>query len=529
MKKLLLELKNNKIIKLVFSLVFSIMIIIDKNIVYNGNIFSKIDELYIINFKVFDYILIVLLFIIIYILLSLLIMLLDKCNINVDNKKVNKKFYIIVFILLFLNWLPYVLSYFPFGIYADTEYQIEQAISHHLNNRHPIFNTMIITLFVDIGKCFDSLKIGLQLYSIFQLLLSLSIITYFIGWLKRRNVPNIYLILTILFYMFFPLIPLYVVSFWKDTLFSLFLLLYVLNIYDVVLTDGKFICNFKGIIIHSLLIFLVAFSRNNGIYIVIVTSIFLIKRYFNIKFFKKIILFLLVCIVLIQIPIFNYLNINTAFVENLGVPIQQICYVVSSNGKMNTNDKEFIDKLMPINDIKETYTPALVDSIKFSSGFNEEFLNNNKIEFFKVWFSLLKQNPKKYIEAYLLNTIGFYDIFKSSDVAYTNTTNWYDVEEKLGIKQDDYINKFFGKSIRKYLEPKKHYSSAIFVWLLILSFIICIIKKNNYLQLIPLLVTVATLFLAVPLAFSFRYLYILTLALPLLLISPCLTVKRKKY
>ena len=57
MNKILDEFKNNIFIKIVYSIIFSFMIIIDKNIVYNGNIFSKINEYYINSFNIFDYLL----------------------------------------------------------------------------------------------------------------------------------------------------------------------------------------------------------------------------------------------------------------------------------------------------------------------------------------------------------------------------------------------------------------------------------------------------------------------------------------
>ena len=522
MNKILDEFKNNIFIKIVYSIIFSFMIIIDKNIVYNGNIFSKINEYYINSFNIFDYLLLLAIIILTYIFLSIIIVLLDNKNIKILNKKIDKKIYVLIFILLLIAWLPYVLSYFPFGIYYDTEVQIKQAIGHHLNNRHPIFNTMIITLFVDIGKSFNNLKLGLQLYSIFQLLVSLFTITYFISWLAKKGISNKYIFFTTLFYMFFPIFPLYVVSFWKDTLFSIFLFLYVINLIDISIKNKDNLLNIKNILYHCSLIFLVAFSRNNGIYIVLISRVFVIKKCFNNKLFRRLCILELLCITIIQIPIFNYLKINTPFSENLGVPIQQISYVVSDHGKIEKSDKKIINNIIPIDVIKEVYTPAIADKIKFDSNFNEEYLEKNKVSFFKVWFHLLRKNPNRYVKAYLLNTIGFYDIFKSSDVAYINTTNWPQVDEDLGITQDDYIKTIFGKSIRNILEPKYYISVAIFVWVLLLSIVLCLVKKKTILYLIPLLITVATLFLAVPLAFSFRYLFVLVLSFPLIIISPLL-------
>lgn len=42
--------------------------------------------------------------------------------------------------------------------------------------------------------------------------------------------------------------------------------------------------------------------------------------------------------------------------------------------------------------------------------FNTEFLNTHQSEFIKVWLSLLVKNPKLYLEAWELNTCGFWGL-----------------------------------------------------------------------------------------------------------------------
>lgn len=509
------ELKQNKIIKIIFSILFSIMLFLDNKLVYNDNIFSNIKEIYFKKFQLIDILYILIIITIIYIIITLLKMIIDKLEFKIG-KQNNKKIFIIIFITLIICWLPYVLSYFPFGIFSDTRQQISQALSGSLDNRHPLLGTLLIKIFIDIGMLFKDLKFGIQLYSIFQLLLMAGVISYFIYWLYKKKVPNIYLILTIIFYGFFKLIPIYVISLWKDTIFSAVLFLYIIDIADISISKFKNLEDKNKIIKHCILIFLVSFLRNNGLYITIITETLLLLIYKK----NTIIIFELILFLIIQGPIYNYSKINTPFVENLGIPLQQVAYSVCENKNIDEKDLAFIYNIIPIENLKQSYAPANVDTIKWNEQFNDEYLNKNKIKFFKTWFQILLKNPNSYIKAYLLNTFGYWDINKSSNVGYMSITNWPNVEELIGLTQDDYIKQITGKSIRKYIEPKSFYSSALFTWILLLSLTMSLIKKKNILPLIPLVATILTILVAAPLAFSFRYLYILTFALPFIIIYP---------
>lgn len=65
---------------------------------------------------------------------------------------------------------------------------------------------------------------------------------------------------------------------------------------------------------------------------------------------------------------------------------------------------------MPLEKYKDNYSPGLVDHFKWSSDFNTEFFNTHQSEFIKVWLSLLVKNPKLYLEAWELNTCGFWGL-----------------------------------------------------------------------------------------------------------------------
>ena len=104
------------------------------------------------------------------------------------------------------------------------------------------------------------------------------------------------------------------------------------------------------------------------------------------------------------------LNINTGYVEKIGIPLQQISYVIVYNGNITEEQEEYLESIMSTDLVKIKYRPWNVDYIKFDAEVNEELIKNNKLKFFKTWIQLFIQNPDMYIKAYLLNITGFWNI-----------------------------------------------------------------------------------------------------------------------
>ena len=280
------------------------------------------------------------------------------------------------------------------------------------------------------------------------------------------------------------------------------------------------------------------FLRNNGIYVVFATTLIILLA-FKKEIFKQLRIFticsittLIICLI-IQGPVYKYYNWTNSFKENVGVLLQQISYVVVNNGNITEEQVEFINNLCPTDIIKKYYNPCVVDKIKNSKEFNVEFLTKNKKEFFKVWFQLFLQNPSSYIKAYLLNTIGFWDVNKSTKDGYISMEKWQTldaIDPRVAHEQSDLIEKITNKSIRNILEPKATISSAIFLFITLIGMVITIYKKRykNLVIYAPIILTYFTILIAVPLAFSLRYVYISVLSVPISLIIPFLKTKNEE-
>lgn len=540
------QLKNNKIyffIKIFFCIAFSFSIMMDSSLVFGGDIVGKLSDNYFTNITFYNIGIFILTFLISYLVITVIEVIVDKLknkiysNKNIEHK--NKKIFFIAFVIILVLWMPYILSFFPGGVFADTIVSINEALGRtRLYNHNPVLYTLILRLFLKVGMLFSNTNgqlLGLMFFTVAQVLVMDGVISYYIYWTYNKGLSLKYIILEILFFGLFKLIPLYAISLWKDTTFCLVLFLYIIFLADIVHENGKNLSKATGIIHYLILIILVTFLRNNGIYIVLFTTIvlFFIFRKKLLHQLKKFSIATIITIAIcytVQGPIFKMLNMNTEFVENLGMFLQQICYVVSQDGNMTEEQKEFVNNILPIETIKTAYSPCLIDTIKWNTEFNSKYIEDNKVEFFKTWFKIFLQNPTAYVKAYLLNSIGFWDVNEATFNAYTNHTMWPTLQDLQEYKQSDYIESLTKQSIRKLLEPHVAISSAIFLMITLIGCVMTIYRKKyiNLLIYCPIIATWLTIMIAVPVAFALRYVYILVLALPLSIIIPFLEVKEIK-
>lgn len=532
--------KNNKIyliFKFMFCIIFSLTMILDSALVFNGDVNSRLEQTHFNHLETWNILIGIITFVIANACFILFETFSDKIeksiynkNIRNNTKKKNVTFFCTIFLILVLFWIPYIVSYFPGGVFADTIAAINQATGAvEITNHNPILYTLIIKLFLKIGKLFGNQLYGLRVFTVVQEFTMALILTYYIYKLYKENISIKIIILTTLYFGLFELVPLYAVSLWKDVPFSLALFMFIINIWDIAKREGKELFKYKNTLYYCFLSLLVMFFRNNGKYIVFLVTLILIIQYRKniIKIAKKFIVLSFATIIftfIIQGPIYNKFSLNGPFNENLGILDQQICYVVYTDGKITDEQKEFISNIIPLESIKEHYTPLDIDNIKWGdTHFSEKYIEENKAQYFKVWFEIFLQNPKRYVIAYLYNTLGYWDVNKAIFYGYTQETMWPGLEEKdTGYIQYDFIYKITGKSIRNILKPNIAISSALFFVITLIFMLITIYKKNyKYLVLFgPSILTYLSILVAVPLAFTLRYIYILVLTIPLYYIVP---------
>jgi len=101
--------------------------------------------------------------------------------------------------------------------------------------------------------------------------------------------------------------------------------------------------------------------------------------------------------------------------EVLSIPFQQTArFVLYHENELSQKDKEIIDNILNISDLKERYDPTFADKVK--NKFNKYATKEDLKKYFNVWLKGLIKHPETYIAATINNTFGYY---------YPNTHHWY--------------------------------------------------------------------------------------------------------
>lgn len=444
------------------------------------------------------------------------------------------------FILFFMAaWLPAFLAIFPGAFAYDAPTEWQQFVTGQINTHHPVLHTLLIGSFLEVGNYLGSYNLGIAAYTIFQMLVMAAIFSYTIAFLRRYKVSVILRLFAVLFWGFSPVVHLFVVSSTKDTLFSGVLLLFILGLVDLGCNTEEFLKIRSRKILFAISAFLTMILRNNGFYIVFITlTLMLITSSVRKRILPYIICILLSYIVYVG-PVYRMIGVEKGEIcEMLSVPLQQMARTYMYNyDKLERKDIELLESIVPKEDLLN-YIPTLADPVK--RNFREDIFKENASQFFLLWIKWGIQNPNTYVQAFLVNTSGYW---------YPHAIiNGYDASEER--TQTDYSRYSVGApgkrvemlpsvyELYKALAEDRSASEApmIFLlispgWYLLMTLYICAGFWNNRRKefLLPgCAVFVAEITALLGPVVQVRYVLILFFAFPVMLSLPFLTVRDDK-
>ena len=505
--------------RLIYSVAFSIMLMLARHVVYNG---GDLTSTYVSDFSPVDILYFVLFLPIVYLVLTLLAVVVNKtaAGFFVASRAHTAPLFIVLTAFFMILWIPYLMTYWPGGIYSDTVDSIQTAMGNaEWDNHNPILYTFIWRLVFLVTGYFNGNGEypGLKFFTVFQMLLIALIMAYFIARCVRRGLHRAFVVLLIIYTAICPLYPFYGISLWKDTIFSIAMFVFSLFLFATV--AGEEDMKTVDYVWYGVLLLLVIFFRNNGLYIAAFTALItflILRKQFRAKAQRLGIISLAVIIasIIIQGPVYDSLGFNSIKKgESLGIPIQQTAYIIASGGVIEDEAYEVLDEIMPMYNWITLYDPVVADTIKFDPSFNRTYFNMRTGDFIKAYLTLIKDNPIPALKGYMLATMGFWDATKSSSIAYICNTHFGNAT----FFMTDYFEYYLGWSFKKLVEPKHYLSSGLMVWFMLLT-LVAALSKRRYRLVIPILPTIGlwlTLMIATPVSFSFRYVYSLFLCIPL--------------
>ncbi len=319
-----------------------------------------------------------------------------------------KKQYWIVAIILFICWVPYIILRYPAGFEYDAYFQTADFIEGTLTAHWPPASSAWMGGFVLIGqKLFNSPDIGIFLYCIIQLIIGSLIFSYITVAMRRLNVPVMWVYISIVIFALIPVYPGYIGSVVKDAPYAYMVALYVTILAEYIelgINRSKLV----GITISGLLM---SILRNNGIFIIgaifgVSILAFFIKKQKIYMALIAVSLVQIVCIILYSSALLPALGIqSTSEAEALSVPFQQTARLAHLYPEeISEEEADIINTVLDFKTITDEYNPELSDPVKAT------YHSDNKSDFGKyilVWLKQGLKRPDVYIDAFLLNSIGF--------------------------------------------------------------------------------------------------------------------------
>lgn len=494
---------------------FALMTVISRHTSYSDKVESSILTVNIGKVSPVDIPIFALALCAVYVLLQVIKIGIKKVgpHIIIKNDNNNKLIiWIAVFVVIMLCYIPYLMSYWPGGIYNDTSYTIDIALGRSsMSNQNTVLYALFWRLIFFIGQIFDQGDYGgLKLMTVLQCAAIAMVAASFITWLKDKGAGRWVTVLLTAIVALCPVFPYYGISLWKETWFGLSFFLYTWMWYvtaddisqagqkkDLLNRPGSG-SNVRRLIEYAVLSLLIIFGRNNGIYVVLFSmliSMIVLRKKIDSSEWKKLAMVNITIIVitaLIQGPLYNAAGIEKSDpAESYGIPLQQTAYMISSSAVDNmVNDIEedsayeqisdmdqiikenlsmsdtgfaTITSIMPMGAWINLYNPIVVDSIKFGDYFNKDYFDTHTGDFVKAYTGMVLKNPGLAIKGYLISTMGFWDAYKSSSSAYICTKHTSQSEYFMS----DYFNVYTDMYLSDIVGPRWYMSGGALVWIML--------------------------------------------------------------
>ena len=451
--------------------------------------------------------------------------------------------FVVFFVLLAGIYLTvfYLCSY-PGQICSDSLNQIKQVLYGDYSNHHPVYQTWLIGLFMNIGmNWFSDINDAVATYTVFQVLFISACTSFMLTTMIQAGSKRIFTIAWLVWFMLTPCHIIFSFTLWKDSIYGAVVCLFTVALFRIIKNIGK------NQMVNYILLSLsgVGFNllRSNGmpaflLLLVILPIIFFAKKA-NRKPSEeknKKSMIILCCLgalfiaIILKYPFLKAKNIPQAdTIEMLSIPVQQVTRVASEK-HLTAKERAVMDRIGNIEMMVERYNPRIYDYARDVIRYNghQEYIAEHPIECFNLWLSVVSRHPFIAMEAWIDQTSGYWN-----PGTYYWMKWWDGVCEEEGlclIVKNPGFNDFFHNYVRAFTDDNSvlilTYNVGLHMWLIIFSVAYCIYKKRkDYIFALPALCLLGTLLIATLMHDEFRFGYPFYTCLPIIVFS-CLGYRK---
>ncbi len=342
--------------------------------------------------------------------------------------------------VLLLCWLPRVVSAYPVVMSSDTRTQVEQALGlEPLYANHPIFGTLLLRLFIRVGKAvLSGGGAGLTLCVLAQVLLAATILGYSQAIMRRLGAPRWLRAGTLLLCGFGQAYSGNVAVLLKDVPYTYAFLLLACEFARAALLREPGYTRSAGHLLRCWAagVFLLLI-RNNGIFIFLPVCTLLLFGSLRTRDMRRaahtlaatlppLLVFLAVSVAVNTSPDIRRASLR----EALSLPFQQTARYVTLHGEdIPQEERESISTVLPYERIAKLYRPMLSDPIKGLCPRDATF--EDVAPYLRVWARQFLRDPLTHLQATFLQNALLLDPQTFNIASFTGTGLSEDVMRAL--------------------------------------------------------------------------------------------------
>lgn len=446
------------------------------------------------------------------------------------------KLFLLQWALIFLCWLPCFFAIYP-GVYAyDGPIQLAQSLAndHVLVAQHPIVHTLYLDACFSAGlRFFGTNNAGMAIYAISQMLILSAAFSFCCCFLVRRGAPPVLRTAALLYFALFPMNPVLAMSTTKDVPFAAALLVFILSVWDLSEDPGFFFSSPRRPLLFFLSACTMFLLRNNGAYLFALSIpvwIALLRGH-RIRV-SLLCAACLACYAVFTGPVYSRLHVIPGdFHEALSIPAQQLARSVVDHGdELSPGELQTVFRMIPEKSLRG-YAPRFADPVK--NAFQTKYVMNHKKECLSTWISIGLKCPDSYVDAFLCNSLGFWDPDVDYQSGWTqNPFPYVEFQNKPDLPPDWFpvtrhsflpgLERFYesvatGRALDRVPVLSLLISPALPFWVLALSTAFCVFRKQYscLIALAPLFAFWITLLLS-PVVLL-RYVFPFQMCMPLMI------------
>lgn len=431
-------------------------------------------------------------------------------------------------LIIFLCWLPWLISNYPCSFCPDATGQVEQWLGRAAPTaHHPPLSTLLMGLCVSLGDFIWDRNFGAFLYILFQSVSGAFIFAYMLSVLYKLGISRrLWTVLLIFFCT--PFWAMYAQWFEKDFVYAQAFALCLTFILPVIVQRR---CSLKAALCIGITALFTLLLRKTGSYELIPALLIIgiwLKKRDRLRFLAAALAVIILssCANNVLYPALGLKAGSEK--EALSIPFQQTARYVNHFPEEVTEEEHAAIDAVLIYDKLYKYHPEISDYVK--SNYRED--SSALPEYFKHWASMLFKHPVCYFEAAFMLSYGYFAPVRPSLDAYT-LVDYYPELGEMGFYRvfGDFPTRAFASLREIFIQfPLLNMlnMAGLYTWILMICFV-QLLRKKKYSALLLFIPGIMNVLISIasPLCASTRY-ELPVIATTALILGYTLILSRKK-